>query len=74
MWHGTHQEASDLLTAALHHCTCILDDSGLRVTTCPPHAMVFTDQRALDGLLFARRMNGRLLAEEFAVVGSAPVA
>ena len=32
---------------------------------CPPHAMLLTDQRASDGLLFARRIADRLRAEEF---------
>jgi hypothetical protein len=74
VWHGTHAEATDLLNAALHHCTCVVDDRGVRGAMCPPHTMVFTDQRALNGLLFARCMNARLLAEEFAVVGSALLA
>jgi hypothetical protein len=73
VWHGTHQEAADLLATVLRHCTCIVDEHAGCVTLCPPHMMVYTDQRAMDGLLFARRMYARLRAEEFAVVGNAPV-
>jgi hypothetical protein len=75
VWHGTQQEAADLLSAALHHCTCVVDDkSGARAVMCPPHAMVFTDQRAINGLVFARRMYARLVDEEFARGESAPAA
>jgi hypothetical protein len=74
VWHGTHQEAADLLTAALHHCTCVVDDNAARVVTCPPHLMVFTDQRAINGLLFGRRMYQRWRDEEFAPTTAAPTA
>jgi hypothetical protein len=74
VWYGTQQEAADLVTAALHYCTCVVNDGGKRTTLCPPHAMVFTDQRALNGLLFARRLSGRFRAEEFDMVERAPVA
>ncbi|MCA1644223.1 MAG: hypothetical protein LC797_01735 [Chloroflexi bacterium] len=68
MWSGTNQEAHDLLVAVLRHCTCVLEDDGRRDTTCPPHAMLFTDQRAINGLLFARHLRAQLRAEEFAPV------
>jgi hypothetical protein len=35
------------------------------VTTCAAHTMLAHDQRAVDGLLFMRRIAERLLAEEF---------
>jgi hypothetical protein len=38
---------------------------GVRLVTCAPHRMLTDDQRALNGLLFARRMAQRLLGEEF---------
>lgn len=38
---------------------------GVRLTTCNPHRMLSEDQRALDGLLFVRRMADRLRREEF---------
>jgi hypothetical protein len=38
---------------------------GVRLATCAPHRMLTEDQRALNGLLFARRMAERLSHEEF---------
>jgi hypothetical protein len=38
---------------------------GVRLATCAPHRMLTNDQRALNGLLFARRMAERLRREEF---------
>jgi hypothetical protein len=38
---------------------------GVRLATCAPHRMLTDDQRALNGLLFARRMAERLNREEF---------
>ncbi|MCA1644065.1 MAG: hypothetical protein LC797_00905 [Chloroflexi bacterium] len=38
---------------------------GVRLATCAPHRMLTEDQRALNGLLFARRMAERLNREEF---------
>ena len=38
---------------------------GVRLATCAPHRMLTEDQRALNGLLFARRMAERLRREEF---------
>jgi len=38
---------------------------GVRLATCAPHRMLTEDQRALNGLLFARRMAERLRHEEF---------
>ena len=35
-------------------------------TACAAHRMLIEDQRAMDGLLFARRMADRLKREEFA--------
>jgi hypothetical protein len=74
VWHGTQQEATDLLNATRRYCSCVLDDSLARVMTCPPHAMMFSDQRALDGLIFARHISRQLMAEEFATVIGAVVA
>jgi hypothetical protein len=34
---------------------------------CPAHLMLTLDQRAVDGLLFMRRMAERLVIEEFAL-------
>ena len=44
---------------------------GVRLATCAPHRMLTEDQRALNGLLFARRMAERLRHEEFSRARSA---
>jgi hypothetical protein len=46
-----------LMAAVEHNCTC--DRGGI----CPAHRALL-DQRWLDGLLFARWLHERLLAEE----------
>jgi hypothetical protein len=45
-------------------------DAGRTVATCAGHHMLARDQRAVDGLLFMRRMAPRLLAEEFSLVAA----
>jgi hypothetical protein len=65
-WNGTTDEALALLHALRAHCECRVDD-GRTVAPCASHAMLAKDQRAVDGLLFMRRMAARLLAEEFDV-------
>ena len=40
---------------------------GVRLVTCAPHRMLLEDQRALDGLLFARRFAARFQHEELHV-------
>lgn len=69
VWHGSVQEASDLANALANNCDCEFGQMGVRVATCRAHAMV-EDQRVLDGLLFARYMVDRLIAEELGVAGS----
>jgi len=63
-WSGTPDEALALLHALRTHCECSVLD-GKIVKACGPHKMLASDQRAVDGLLFMRRMAVRLLAEEF---------
>ena len=70
VWHGTQTEALELLQALARNCSCVVTAEGLRVSTCRPHEMLSTDQRAVDGLLFARRIAASLLAEECAPVAS----
>ena len=66
IWHRNQQEAFDLISAVTHHCTCgYHSGTGERVFQCEPHRMVDEDQRALDRLLFARRIVLRLQREEF---------
>jgi hypothetical protein len=77
-WNGTTDEALALLQALRSHCECRRDE-GRTMSACPSHSMLAHDQRAIDGLLFMRRMVGRLRVEEFdggtrlppAAVGSA---
>jgi hypothetical protein len=65
VWHGTQQESFDLVNAIARNCTCEFGLMGVRLATCAPHRMLTEDQRALNGLLFARRMTERLRNEEF---------
>src|ERR1700736_3813719 len=65
VWHGTQQESFDLVNAIARNCTCEFGLMGVRLATCAPHRMLTEDQRALNGLLFARRMAERLQREEF---------
>jgi hypothetical protein len=65
LWHGTQSEALELLQALSRHCSCVVTTEGIRLSTCVPHEMLVSDQRAIDGLLFARRIAPRLRAEEF---------
>ena len=64
VWHGTQQESFDLVNAIARNCTCEFGLMGVRLATCAPHRMLTEDQRALNGLLFARRMAERLRREE----------
>jgi hypothetical protein len=65
-WNGTPDEAIALLHALRSHCECRVDQ-GRTVEPCASHKMLARDQRAVDGLLFMRRIAARLLAEEFDV-------
>jgi len=65
LWHGTQTEALELLQALSRNCACVVTAEGVRVSVCAPHEMLSSDQRAIDGLLFARRIAPRLLSEEF---------
>jgi hypothetical protein len=64
VWHGTRGEFGQLLEAVGKYRTCATNAKGERTATCEPHRMVVEDQRAVDGLLFARRIAGRLRREE----------
>jgi hypothetical protein len=65
LWHGTQTEALELLQALSRNCSCVVTAEGVRLSTCAPHEMLSSDQRAVDGLLFARRIAVRLRSEEF---------
>jgi len=64
-WHGTSEESLALIAAIAHNCACEFGLMGIRLNAGGPHQMLSRDQRALDGLLFARHMARRLRAEEF---------
>ena len=64
-WHGTPTEALELAHALGRYCSCVFSGEGLRLSVCTPHQMWCSDQRAIDGLLFSRRMAERLRNEEF---------
>jgi hypothetical protein len=74
IWHGTQTEALELLQALSRNCSCVITVEGVRLTTCPPHDMLTSEQRAVDGLLFARRIATQLRAEEFEVAPSEALA
>ena len=65
LWHGSQTEALELLQALSRNCSCVVTAEGVRLSTCAPHQMLSADQRAIDGLLFARRIASRLHSEEF---------
>jgi hypothetical protein len=64
VWHGTLKERRDLSNTVRDYCACEFGRMGVRLSTCAGHHMLTEDQRALDGLLFARRIAGRLRREE----------
>ncbi len=64
IWRGTAAESQALVNAVDHNCTCQFW-MNVRITCCPAHRMMVEDQRALDGLLFARRIADRLRREEW---------
>jgi hypothetical protein len=64
-WHGTRTEGLELVEVLSRYCSCVFSAQGLRVSVCAPHEMLCSDQRAIDGLLFSRRIAGRLRNEEF---------
>lgn len=64
-WYGSQQESLDLVNAVARNCTCEFGQMGVRLSVCAPLRMLVEDQRALNGLLFARRMVDRLRREEW---------
>jgi len=72
IWNGTTDEALVLLHALRENCECS-QDNGRTLAIYASHTMLVRDQRAVDGLLFMRRMAARLLAEEFDVAAKPAV-
>jgi hypothetical protein len=54
-FHGTAEEANDLVNALARFCSCGFGLMGVRLTTCPGHSALIADQRWLDGLVFEKR-------------------
>ena len=67
-WNGTPEEWHELQIIITRHCACQTPH------VCASHDMVVRDQRAIDGLVFIRRIVNRLLAEEFLPAGQISVA
>jgi hypothetical protein len=67
VWNGTRQEALLLVNILSSNCACEFGVMGVRLTTCASHRMLTEDQRALDGLLFARHVADSLRTEEFSL-------
>ena len=63
-WYGTREESRAFIDALTRHCACEYGLRGVRQRTCGPHQMLAEDQRALDGLIFVRRLAERLRREE----------
>jgi hypothetical protein len=64
IWNGTPAQAQQLCDILKRHCACG-SNSTHDPEPCGPHDMLLSDQRALDGLLFARHIVTRLVDEEF---------
>jgi hypothetical protein len=73
-WNGNEAESFDLLASMQRHCACQFNTAGARTTTCAPHDALVHSQRFLDGLLFARRLAHRFIAEEWSRTPIAPLA
>ena len=65
IWHGTEKEANDLLEIIRHNCECKYGVMGVRTTTCAAHTALVSDQRFLDGLVYAHRIKDCLERKEF---------
>jgi hypothetical protein len=63
VWHGTLIEQLDLMAAVQHNCECRYYTMLEAFTACASHVMLASDQRALNGLLWNRRLAQRLLME-----------
>jgi hypothetical protein len=66
-WHGTLREYVDLTRVLSRNCACEVQGmgTGTRFAPCPAHQMLAEDQRALNGLLYGRRMAAKFQDEEW---------
>jgi hypothetical protein len=58
VWTGTQEESFTLFNAIARNCACEFGLMGVKLSTCAPHCMLMEDQRALNGLLFALKIEG----------------
>jgi hypothetical protein len=65
VWNGTPEQAHELGMIVSRNCMCGAPGAGNSEQPCGPHQMMVSDQRALDGLLFARSIVVHLVHEEF---------
>jgi hypothetical protein len=70
VWNGGATEYRALVDAVSRNCDCEFGWGTRRM--CAAHRMLAEDQRALDGLLFARRLAERLRREEGMAAHEAP--
>jgi len=63
-WHGPLIERLELVAAVRHNCECPCDRMPESRTACASHVMLASDQRALNGLVWYRRLAHQLLVEE----------
>jgi hypothetical protein len=63
-WNGTMTEQLELLAAVQHNCECMTDDNQRCLSACSSHLMLARDQRALNGLLWNRRLVKWLFVQE----------
>ena len=63
-WNGTPGEYLDLTRVLDRNCACQFGLMGVRLTRCGAHELT-EDQRALNGLLYGRRLATRLRDEEW---------
>ena len=64
LWNGTPGEYLDLVRILDRHCSCQFGLMGVRLTRCCAHHLT-DDQRALNGLLYGRRLAARLRDDEW---------
>lgn len=63
-WNGTPGEYLDLMRTLSRNCGCEFGLMGAQLSRCGAHALM-DDQRALNGLLYARRIVDTLREEEW---------
>ena len=65
-WNGTPGEYVELSRVLNRNCNCTFGLLGVPISRCAAHHLT-EDQRALNGLLYGRRMASRFLEEEWMI-------